>query len=175
MPEFRPSDRFDRDEMAAFMRRPDIFTSMYDALSPPPEAFQFEDHMLRNDIWTMALCYGQTIVAFVQFTLRTSVMAEVACGAHPEVRGKLAGAFGEYCAQMAFAEKGLFKLVANVAADNKEMLLMLRLHGFKQIGVIEKCIAKGEKTFNRGRLGERIFPAGLRDLCILTRDRPKGN
>ena len=170
---FYPKDTFDVDEMASFMRRPDIYMPSSDVLAPPAEVMGFEAHLLNPHTWTVGCFYGPHIIGFVQFIQKTSIGGEIHCGFHPQARGRIAKAFGQYAIDMAFAEKGFLKLWGIIPSDNKQMLWLARHMGFTEEGRIHAAIARGESSYNVNKPGYRFYPAGLRDLVIMGLKKPQ--
>ena len=145
-PQIQVVEQFDPLAMQAFRRRPDVYWPAADALSPPPEAMDFVGHMLHRDVWTIAGMLAGHIFGFVEFTRRTSVMAELSVGFHPQFRGTIARAVIQFAIKKAFEEKGLVKLCAPIASDNRQAIMGARLIGFKEEGRLTRAIVRQVKS-----------------------------
>lgn len=156
------TDVFDPHAMQDFMRRPDIYWSASDALSPQPEAMDFVSHMLHPDIWTIAATINGLIFGYVQFNKRTSIGAEIHTGFHPQFRGKIAKVVIEHSIQRAFKEKGLVKLWAIIPSDNRAAIWGARSMDFLFEGRLRNAIVRATGTDGG---------PPLRDLVIFGRDR----
>lgn len=141
-PQFAVTDRFDPEVMQAFMRRPDVYWSAADALMPPPEAMDFVGHMAHPDVYTLAATHGGHVVGYVQFNKRTSIGAEIHVGFHPQYRGIVAKRVVEYAIGLVFRDKGLLKLWAIVASDNRAAVLGAKAIGFTPEGRLRNAIVR---------------------------------
>lgn len=143
--QFGMTEQFDPVDMQEVMRSVDIYWAARDALSPPPEAVNFIDHLLHPDTWTLAATLGPAIIGYVQFIKRTSVMAEMGVGFRPQFRGKIAKAMTQYAIGQAFTQKGLLKIIAIISADNRPSRYGVSLLGFRQEGRISNAIVRDIK------------------------------
>lgn len=139
---FAATDRFAVDEMAAFMRRPEIYWSASDCLAPPPEAIQFEEHLVSPHVWTVAATFHGAIIGYIQFIQKTTIGAEIHTGFHPKTRGKIAKTMIEYAIAMAFRDRGLTKIWGIIPSDNKPALMMAAAIGFRREGRIANAIVR---------------------------------
>lgn len=155
-PVFSATDRFDPFVMQQLMRRPDIFWASADAMSPPPEEIDFVEHLAHPDTYTFAGTYKNTIIGFVRFVKRTTVLAEIHVGFLPGFRGQIAKAIIEYAIAAVFQFKGCRQLLAIIASDNRAAIQMARHIGFKPTARLRDAIVKKD---------------GLRDLVLLTLTR----
>lgn len=164
-PQIRVVEAFDPQAMQAFRRRADVYWEANDALAPPPENVDIISHMLHPDVWTVAGVLAGHIFGYVEFIRRTSVGAELHVGFHPQFRGVIARAVVRLAIHRAFAEKGLVKLWAPIASDNKAALFGARHLGFREEGRLTRAIVR--KVNDRGE---------LRDLVLmgLSRERYDG-
>jgi RimJ/RimL family protein N-acetyltransferase len=159
MQEINASDRFDIEEMQAFMRRPELYWQCHDAFSPPPEQVEYTAYLAHPDIWTIAGTYRGRIIGYVVFNKRTSVGAEIHTAFRSEFRGVIARAIVQHAIGRAFTERGLLKLWAIIPVDNKPAIVGARHIGFRQ----------------EGRLTNAILRAcGLTDLLILGLGKAQG-
>jgi RimJ/RimL family protein N-acetyltransferase len=143
---FSVSDRFDPAIMQEFMRRPDVYWDVRDALAPQPESVDFVSHMLHPDVWTVAAKLGEHIVGYIQFNRRTSVMAEMTVAFHPQARGRVARTFVQIALQVAFTEKGLLKVLACIPDDNRAAIYGVRHLGFTPEGRLRNAIVRKGRT-----------------------------
>jgi len=164
---FYPTEEFDIPEMGAFMRRPDIYGPLTDALAPPAEAVDFESYMVQPTTYTMAAMYGPHIVGYCLLALRTGVAAELQAGFHPQARGIIAKTFTSYCLVEAWKKKGLISIWAFIAADNRPARHMVYSLGFRQEGRLRKSITRSPEGY-----GGRKQQPGLYDLLTYAIHRP---
>lgn len=139
---FNVTDRFDPTAMQAFMRQPELYWPVRDALSPQPEAVDFVAHMLEPTVWTLAGTLRGHIVGYVQFTARTSVMVEMTVGFHPQFRGRIAKAIVQHAIGLTFRDRGVLKIIACVAADNRAARLGTSLLGFHEEARLRRAIVR---------------------------------
>lgn len=164
MVDFAVTEAFDIGDMQAFMRRPDVFWPGADALSPPPEALDFAEHMLHPDTWIVAGTFRGHIIGYVKFIKRTSIGAEIHVGFHPQFRGQIAGAVCKYAIALAFKERGFLKLWAIIPSDHRAALWGAYALGFRQEGRLTRAIVR-----DRGN-----GAAPLADLVILGLEKTHG-
>lgn len=141
-PQIQVAEQFDPLAMQAFRRRPDVYWSSTDALSPPPEALDFVGHMLHPDVWTIAGMLDGHIFGYVEFNRRTSIGAEIHVGFHPQFRGVIARAVTQFAIHKAFNEKMLVKIWAPIPSDNKAALYGARHLGFREEGRLVNAIVR---------------------------------
>lgn len=140
-----PTDRFDPEAMQAFMRSPDIYWQTRDSMSPPPENVDYVSHLLHPDVWTVAAMLGPHIVGYVLFNRRTTVMAELTVGFHPSARGVIAREFIRTAIAVAFAEKGVLKVLAAIPDDNRAAIYGARHLGFTLEGRLRNAIVRAKR------------------------------
>ncbi len=160
---FDLTDRFDVPAMVQFMRTPEIYWSASDALAPQPEQMDFEGYLLHPDVWSLAATFKGTVIGYVLFNKRTSIGAEVHCGFHQHARGKIAFTFMQMAITRAFAERGLLKVWAIIAADNRAACMGCGALGFVREGVLRNAVV---------RQGAAEGKPPLRDLVIFGLSRP---
>jgi len=153
---FYPSELFNVEVMARFMRAPDIYHAASDALAPPPENMNFESFLLQPHIFTVAAMYDNNICGYVYVMQRTSIGGELHCGFHTAARGKIAKTFIEYAIHRAY-ELGFLKLWAMIPTDNRPAILLAKALNFTPEGRITKAMMRKD---------------GVRDVLILSLDRP---
>lgn len=168
---FHPSEVFDVDEMAAFMRRPDIYGPLTDALAPAPEQICFEEYLAQPTTWTMGCLYGPHIIGYVQLIQRSSVCAEVLWGFNPHARGLVAKQFITYTLSKAWRDRGLMALYGMVPEDNLVSRRMARSTGFTQTGRIPRSIVRVPQPYKHRPARQ----PGLYDLLIYSQNKPTGN
>lgn len=167
---FHPSESFDIKQMGAFMRRPDIYGALTDALAPPAEAVQFEDYMVQPTTWTVACMWEEHIVGYVQLVTRTSVAAEAIAGFYPATRGLVAKRFIEYVIKRAWTERGLLVIWVMIPSDNLPARRMVSEVGFSQEARLRKAMTRVPVAY-RGV----AKPPGLYDLVVYSLYKPQGN
>lgn len=155
---FSATDQFDPQAMQAFMRQPEIYWATSDRMAPPPEVMDFIGHLMSPYTWTVAAKWEQTIIGYVQFVQRTSVLAELHVAFHPQARGLVARTFTGYAIARAFTERGLLKLLAVIPSDNRRAVMAAHLMHFRLEGTLTCAIVR---------------ESGLRDLLLFTLE--KGN
>lgn len=148
---FSATDSFDPYEMQAFMKRPEIYWATSDSMAPPPEAMDFIGHLRSTYTWTIAAQWDGTIIGYVQFVQRTSVLAELHVAFHPQARGRVARTFTEHAIGRAFTERGLLKLLAIVPSDNRRAVMAAHIMHFRLEGRVSRAIMR---------------EGGLRDLLL---------
>lgn len=165
--QWRVSDQFDPMAMQAFRRRPDIYWGGSDAMLPAPEQMDFIPHMMHPDVWIVAATLNGHIFGFVEFNRRTSVMAEIHCGFHPEFRGRIALVVVRHAIALAFRDHGLAKLVAIIPSDHRPAIIGALRIGFRQEGRLTRAIVRDGRDciFNQPPHG------GLTDLLLLGLER----
>jgi RimJ/RimL family protein N-acetyltransferase len=156
---FTASDQFDPMQMQEFMRRPEVYWALNDAMAPPPEAMDFAEHLMNPTVWTVAALWDQHIIGYVQLCQRTSIGAEMTVAFHPQARGRVARTFTEYAIGRAFTERGLLKLWAIIPSDNRRAIMAAYIMHFKLEGRLLRGIMR---------------EGGPRDLLILGLDRSSG-
>lgn len=170
--QFEASIRFDVDEMANFMRTPEIYWPASDALAPQPIDVDFPAHMLSPHVWTMACKYGRHIIGYVQLIQKTAIGGEIHAGFHPSFRGKIAKSFIQHALGIAFREKGFLKIWTMIASDNRAAIYMVRNIGFQHEGRLTNAIVRRTNT-DDGLPRDHGPP--LRDLVVLAISKPTGN
>jgi RimJ/RimL family protein N-acetyltransferase len=139
---FAVTDRFDPLAMQAFMRQPELYWPVRDALSPQPEQVDFVAHMLEPTVWTLAGTLRGHIVGYVQFVARTTVMVELTAGFHPQFRGRIAKAIVQYAIGLTFRDRGVLKIIALVPADNRAARYGTALLGFHEEARLRRAIVR---------------------------------
>jgi RimJ/RimL family protein N-acetyltransferase len=167
---FHPSEQFDIPKMAAFMRQPEIYGALTDALAPDPERVQFETYMLEPTTWTVACMWEEHIIGYVQLISRTSVAVELISGFHAQARGIIAKRFVEYVIQKAFKERGVLVVWAMIPSDNLPARHGIVACGFHQAARLHRAMIRIPKTYR----GVTKSP-GLYDLIVYALYRDKGN
>lgn len=157
---YHPEEAFDVGQMGAFMRRPDIYGPLVDALAPPAEQLEFESYMMEPTTWTMAAMFGPYIIGFVQIVTRTSVMGEMIAGFDPRCRGLVAKRFTEYALEVAIHQRGLLVVIALIPSDNRPARQMVSALGMKPESRLRRCITRIPRAY-RGRPAQQ---PGLYDL-----------
>jgi RimJ/RimL family protein N-acetyltransferase len=164
---FQAIENFDISSMAAFMRQPEIYWSASDAGAPPPEAMQIEAHLAHSHTWTLACCYADTIIGYVQLVQRTTIAAEIHTGFHANFRGIIAKRFIQYAIGRAFTDRALLKLWAIIPSDNRAAVRLARQLGFEHEGRLVKAIVRGWQPDDVTRTRMSVVAPGLYDLVIL--------
>jgi RimJ/RimL family protein N-acetyltransferase len=164
---FHATESFDIGSMAAFMRQPEIYWAVSDAAAAPPEMLDIESYLSHTHTWTLACCYGETIIGGISFVLRTTICAEAIIGFHPNFRGKVAFQFCRYAIGRAFTDKGLLKLYVSIPSDNKRAIMMAGALGFGREGRLTKAIVRGHILNDTTRQQFTPTPPGLYDLVLL--------
>jgi hypothetical protein len=116
---FVMTEQFNPNAMQEFMRRPELYWPVRDALSPQPETVDFITHMQNPSVWTLAATLEDMIIGYVQFVARTTVMVEITVAFHPQCRGKIAKAFTQHAIGMLFRDRTVTKVIACIPADNR--------------------------------------------------------
>lgn len=164
---FHPTENFAVADMASFMRQPELYWPTTDALAPQPADMRLEEYLTSQWVWTLACCYNNNIIGYVQLNTKTSIGAEFHTGFHPNCRGRIAKVFVEYAITRAFTDKGLLKLWALIASDNRPAILGAKSVGFVPEGRLTKAIMRSPSIAGR-RFPERWSQTpGLRDIVIL--------
>lgn len=168
---FYPATQFNIAAMASLMRQPDIYWAGTDALAPPPETMKFEEFLLDPNVCTVAACWANTICGFVYLVKRTSILGELHCGFHPNVRGKLAKGFVDYTIDKGW-ELGFLKLWTLIPVDNRPAILGAKACGFTPEGRVTNAIMRSQTVHGR-KFPERFdTKPGPKDVLILTLARP---
>lgn len=168
---FHPEEHFDIGEMAAFMRKPEIYGALGDALAPPPENIQFEDYMVLPTTWTIGCFWDTHIIGFIQVVSRTSVSGEIIIGFHEQARGLVAKQFAAWGIEKAWKERGLLCLWTLTPSDNLPARRFARSMGFEQEGRLTRCIARVPKAYGR----RPAASPGLYDLILYALHKPQGH
>lgn len=139
---FNVTDRFAPLDMQAFMRQPELYWPVRDALSPQPENVDFVSQMLEPTVWTLAGTLRGHIIGYVQFCARTTVMVELTVGFHPQFRGKIAKAIVQHAIGLTFRDRGVLKIIACVPTDNRAAIYGTRQLGFHEEARLCRAIVR---------------------------------
>lgn len=151
---FAATEQFDPRVAQVLMRRPDIYWSAHDRLSPQPETIDFTAYLAHPDVWTVLGTYNDVPIGYVTFMKRTSVGAEIHVGFVPECRGRVAKTIVQHAIGLAFRDHGMLKLWAIIPSDNRRAILGAKAIGFAPEGRLRNAIMRDAQP-------------PLRDLLIL--------
>lgn len=132
-----------------------------DDMIPPAECIDFEKFLLQANVGTFLLEYKEIPVGYIQFVGRNSIMAEIHVAFLPPFRGKCAKEAIKFSLSKIFREKGILKVIANIAVDCRHTLRLASSLGFKREGRLARSILRN------GQLRDIIIMGVEKDVWII--------